>query len=653
MFRDSYDRQCFIHGCRELADEPEPFGQSGRPGWLLRFEDGGCRSPVYRSSGADGCWSRGRCSKLIQVEVDGVGTGVGTMSEHINHEDVKTVSAGGVTVERRLVCTDAGIEGTFVLESRRDTPVEVRVVDELPEYFPIDEVAFSPESAPDAGNITPDRVTLTQTVEDGPVRLRYGIVPSEPVAEVRWSAPTVERVDAVESVDGDSPEASGSVGPVAELSGLFDFETDDPPDEGAPDGDTPETDPDIGDVEAGEADDGTTGADAEGATADDDGDPTEGDTDAGDPTEGETAPSELDDTGPRDEFESADPADATTRIEPSDESPEDMEEATPTGHAEASTNGASDETPVEAVDETADEEVDDLADDGSAGADGDTASAGADVVETTAEDAPETADGEAAETGDGAPIPAAEADSEETAEVARHLEVRLDRLSARVEKFGAYAAALEPFIDERGTGETALSGIEDDLADLDRRLDSVREAVESVDEDRERAVSNLKDSVGDIDGALDDVEAAVETLETEVDGLDLGLDAAEEDIDDLEEQVGAHDEAIESTADDVVDLESDLADVDENVERVDREVDEVDADVSALGDDLATLETRVDDFETDLEELTETVEGVESELATLSADVESIHDELADIHDEVETLHTFRKSLAQISNIEE
>ena len=484
------------------------------------------------------------------------------MSEQVNHEDVKTVSTDGVTVERELVCTDAGIEGTFILESRRADPVVVRVVDELPEYFPIDDVAFEPDATPEAGEITPDGVTVTQTVGDEPERIRYGIVPSEPVAEVRWSAPTVERVDPLESVaDG---ETDGPVGPVAHLAGLFGTEPDDSPSEGS---------------------------DASEKSGEGDASEKSGEGDAGDGDDGEG------------------PADATTRIEPRTE-----------------TGG----TPVESSDaEDATDETADVSDDTSDAESGD--------------DAP--SDGERGEETDGDVEPSedirlAETDGESGDEpVARHFEVRLDRLTARVEKFGAYASALEPLIDEHGTGESALAGIEDDLSDLDRRLGSVREDVESARQDRERSVANLQDSIGDIDGALDEVEAAVETLETEVDGLDLGLDAAEEDIDDLQGRVDDHDEAIESTRADVGDLESDLTEVDEGV--------------STVEDDLATLEERVDGFESELDDLTETVESVEAELSTLSESVESIHDELADINEEVETLHEFRKSLAQISNIEE
>ncbi|PSP76675.1 hypothetical protein BRC70_01180, partial [Halobacteriales archaeon QH_6_68_27] len=143
------------------------------------------------------------------------------MSDEVYHEDVKTVSRDEVTVERELVCEAAGITGQFEVASRRDDPVRVRVVDDLPEYFPIDDVAFEPERAPDGGDISENRVAATQVVADEPVRIRYGIVPSEPVAEVRWSAPTVESVEPVEAADAAEDATGGSVGPVSDLADLF------------------------------------------------------------------------------------------------------------------------------------------------------------------------------------------------------------------------------------------------------------------------------------------------------------------------------------------------------------------------------------------------------------------------------------------------
>ena len=370
------------------------------------------------------------------------------MSDEVYHEDVKTVSRDGVTVERELVCEEAGITGQFAVTSRRDDPVRVRVVDDLPEYFPIDDVAFEAESAPDSGDISTERVAATRVVADEPVRIRYGIVPSEPVAEVRWSAPTVERVEPVEAADAPREEATGgSVGPVSDLADLFEGESG---------------------------------------------------TDAGNGTDEDTADGV--DAGP--------------------------------------------------------------------------------VAEMPGE------------TGDGVP---------------GSFGARLDHLSARVEEFAAYAAAVEPLVDERGGGSQLLADIESDLAGLDRRLDAIRAEVETVREEREER------------------EEAVTDLREGLDRVDEALDAAESDLQRLEGRADDHDDAIES----------------------------VEGDVSGVESDLRALESRVEGFEEGLADLEETVGSVEDELATLSGTVESMSEEVARIHDEVETLHEFRKSLAQISDITE
>ena len=361
------------------------------------------------------------------------------MSDEVYHEDVKTVSRDGVAVERELVCEEGGITGQFAVTSRRDDPVRVRVVDDLPEYFPIDDVAFEAESAPDSGDISTERVAATRVVADEPVRIRYGIVPSEPVAEVRWSAPTVERVEPVEAADAPREEATGgSVGPVSDLADLFE---------------------------------GGSGTDED----------------------------------------TADGVDA----------------------------GPVAETPGEA-------------DDGVPGS----------------------------------------------------FRARLDHLSARVEEFAAYAAAIEPLVDERGGGSRLLADIESDLAGLDRRLDAIRAEVETVREEREEAVTDLREGL---------------------DRVDEALDAAESDLQRLEDRTDDHDDAIES----------------------------VESDVGGVESDLRALESRVEGFEEGLADLGETVGSVEDELATLSGTVESMSEEVARIHDEVEALHEFRKSLAQISDITE
>jgi predicted nucleic acid-binding Zn-ribbon protein len=558
------------------------------------------------------------------------------MSEEAHYVDVKTVSRDGVTVERELLCTDAGIRGSFEIDSRRDGPVEVRIVDELPQYFPIDDVAFRPVETPEYGDISEREVSVTQRVGGRTVRVEYGIVPSEPVAEIRWSAPTIQRVESVDPAEAgaetDSPagadtdgpagaDTDGPVGPVSSLAGLFGEDAD----------------PSVRAVDA------TSVEETE--------------------SPGDRASESALEPGPNDRDLQADGrgADRPTAAEPADRDSPGPDAASP--DADGTSAGPADaaDGQLDAVDEEAPAEP-----------------AGDSTTERRVSDPP---DGDT--------------------DVARSFEVRLDRLTTRVEKFGAYASALEGLIDEHGTGTAVVEDIERDLDDLEQRLDAVRSDVESVRDDREEALADVHDSVDRIDAALDEIEAEVGTIEAAVDGLEGGLDDAEQGLDALEDRVDEHDATIEDVETGLTEVESDVDDVEHDVAAVESEVTDVQGDVTAVeadvtevrddvadvqGDveavesdvttvereveavengveavhgevagvesDLRALEDRVDGFESELGSLRESVEGIEDELSTVSETAQSVSAELDAIHDEVETLHEFRRSLAQISDVD-
>ncbi|MFB6152556.1 MAG: hypothetical protein ABEJ40_12195 [Haloarculaceae archaeon] len=131
------------------------------------------------------------------------------------YEDTDTVSTDGVTVERELSCKESGITVVLAIESDREDAVMVHVVDDIPDGFPADDVAFRPGSEPDMGEAATERISVKQTVEDDPVRVEYGILPSEPVAEVRWGAPTVRDVSVV-----DFTRSTDATGPPPDENGV-------------------------------------------------------------------------------------------------------------------------------------------------------------------------------------------------------------------------------------------------------------------------------------------------------------------------------------------------------------------------------------------------------------------------------------------------
>lgn len=89
--------------------------------------------------------------------------------------------------------------------------------------------------------------------------------------------------------------------------------------------------------------------------------------------------------------------------------------------------------------------------------------------------------------------------------------MRLDHLSARVEKFGAYSSALEDFVDEHGTVSELFDRIDEDVTDLETRIDGTNEELSAeIDDVRE----NADDLATEIEHVRDDVGSMREEIAT-------------------------------------------------------------------------------------------------------------------------------------------
>lgn len=190
----------------------------------------------------------------------------------------------------------------------------------------------------------------------------------------------------------------------------------------------------------------------------------------------------------------------------------------------------------------------------------------------------------------------------------RSVEVRIDQLSARVEEFAAYASALEDLIDEHGTAPEFIDRTERELADLDARVRSVREAVSAVEDTHDEDVDDLRERTDVLDGRIDDARQALET--------DLG---------DVRERVG---------------------DVSDEVERIDTGLTDQGSAIGNIEGDLEALDDRVTGVEDDIEDVRTTVESVEDDVAAVSDDVSEMREELRSLRDAVKDLNEFRDSLA-------
>lgn len=171
----------------------------------------------------------------------------------------------------------------------------------------------------------------------------------------------------------------------------------------------------------------------------------------------------------------------------------------------------------------------------------------------------------------------------------RSVEARLDWLSARVEEFAAYASSMEEMIDEHGTAPELIDRIEGDLAELEGRLDALRE--------------EHGDGMDELAGRADDIEQRLEAARAE--------------------------------------LEGELDDVRGRVEGVDGRVDD-------QGAAIADLEERLDGLESDLQGVRSSVEGVEDDLATATDDIQTVREELTSLREEVAELAEVSESVTEV-----
>lgn len=196
-------------------------------------------------------------------------------------------------------------------------------------------------------------------------------------------------------------------------------------------------------------------------------------------------------------------------------------------------------------------------------------------------------------------------------DVPRRVEVRLDRLSARVEKFAAYATTLEEIIDEYGAGTEVVDEFHAHLDDLESRLDTVEADVATNRAAVTEEIDEVWEDLDGVESAVDDLAEDTTRLESTVQGHDAQLET-------LQEAVDENQDALESVQG-----------------RVSEQADQFDA----VEDDVASLHGSVGDLESDVSTIGDAIDDLRTDLETLET--------------ELEELKAFRKSLAEISFIED
>jgi ABC-type transporter Mla subunit MlaD len=199
-------------------------------------------------------------------------------------------------------------------------------------------------------------------------------------------------------------------------------------------------------------------------------------------------------------------------------------------------------------------------------------------------------------------------------------DVRIRRLQSQLADLIAYTDAIEEFIDNNGTGTELVERLEAELGTVTAELDDLHEGLDVLDNNlaaTDERLDDVDDTAATAAAGVDDVHDRADDIEDRLDDVDADLDGLIDDIDDVAADVG--------------DVAADLDDTDDYLARVDDDLGGLRADVSAVGDDV-----------------TDARESLSADIADLRAEVAALTDELDrvdTIEAEIEGLQTFRDRL--------
>ena len=515
-------------------------------------------------------------------------------SDGMNGESV-VVREGGVTVTKTHEAERFPVPAiVFSIRSEHEQRVECRIADRVPEGVSMDNVGFHPEYGSDSWSVENRALVFERDLDpESEIETVYGLRgPDAEAAERFLDEPTIEVWTGGDEGGSFVEDINDQLTRSATLG---DSESDGETGSG-------ETDEDNRTIEAAESEqDGASerdgrngGIDRDDASARKIGTGT----DEGGSEGNDRGDNEIDEIAPPESFERAANDSAGTDGNVGDESNEGIDEDA----GENSAGGENDADGAESTTGTA--MTEDSSTDTETEATASTTAEGTDEREseratTNGATADEAAAGETAvgETADEEALAArlarevragrVNAEDRETLRDAlgtkESVTARIEHLRSQVNDVAAYADALEAFLDEEGSGRTLVR-------QQGRRLDALREDVESV---TERAAANRTDV----------------------------------------EEVGNEVAAVEN---DVKAFEAAISDLDEEVERIDERFARID-------DRLETVETRSENIEERAESADDRMEAIDDRLSALEASHES---DVDDLREEVEALEAWRAQLA-------
>ncbi|MFW6385368.1 MAG: hypothetical protein ACOCY7_04445 [Halodesulfurarchaeum sp.] len=481
--------------------------------------------------------------------------------------DESVVETEGITVRKAFDADGFPVPAvTFRVESDRSEPVGLRITDDIPDNFEIEQIGFHPDYGSEHWTATGEGVVrFERTVDPGEAFTTvYGIRMAEDEEPTPFlESPTVEiDPDAIEESDIDEvvPKETSEV--VRELAGgkreTVPGLEEEPAmeDTGEPDEEEPDA------VEAGatpspgESDHAEILDDPETETAESVDEPTGTDVE-------ETATEEPEPVDATEEIgEEPEPVDATEEIgeepEPVDVPEGEAADTTaPIGEAETAPADRDEPTDLETDDEPVGADPDGTVGEPAVDIEGDTEaefeSIGTALAAEIREDRVSEEDLDA--------IRAAVRDESPSERV------RIEHLQSRVSDLEAYSDALEEFIDDNGAAKELLEDLEDEIDSLASDIDGFDTRLESARTERE----TLDDRIDSVETEFDDVEDLAEQVRR----LRGDLDALDERVDDAE-----------SVRFEVESLVETVESIQTNVDEIREEIEEMQEDVGEMGDDV-------------------------------------------------------------------
>ncbi|WP_435073576.1 hypothetical protein [Halorubrum sp. HHNYT27] len=501
-------------------------------------------------------------------------------------EAATTVDEDGIRVEKSFTDDAFPVPAvTYELSSDREDPVRVRIVDRIPESFPMDRIGFHPEYESENWTAYKDhRVEFERVLDPGDtIETVFGIRDDDPDLDGFLETPVIEHVpvgeeiedvlgtgdtDAVREVlSGDRATLPGMEGPAVDEAESSDRPTTPEPRTVSADGTaavTAHPDEPEEPIEAADGDDLDEESEAD-------------ETDVADETVDEPNPT-VDDA-----------PDA-------DEEPAAPDEPVPTPDAAAEGGLAAALAAEIRADEVAADDLEVLREELDIG-------------------------------------------------VPRSVDVRISRLQSSVADIEAYADALAEFIDGEGRGRELLEDIDQQVETLESEMDALDDRVDAADADRD----DLRETVSRVDDSVDAVSADVDGVSERVDGVETTVAAVEETLADVESTVGDVAGDVSRIDENTDALSDALDDVGDDVETLYEEVDDAAAAAEATTERVVDVESRLGRFDEEFDDLWDDLAEVDTRLTgiedRLGDDLQDVEAEISAINDHLEELEAFRKRL--------